>query len=168
VGIDVFGDVYTGWDENLSGEDEGIARWDPEGGTLTFINEGLSSLLINEIRINPAMSAIALFCCTDSGAYVSYDYFVGINGEKTKEDQLFLEVYPNPASEYVCVSYRLPAQINKSMLTLYTNEGRRILLKDLRQDRGRVEFRTSEFTPGIYFVEMKYSEGMICRKLLVK
>ena len=74
VGIDVDGNIFTGWDE------EGIARWDPASLKSTFFNDGLPNPYINKITYNPLVDCVNIVCCTDSGAYLLTDYTFGSQG----------------------------------------------------------------------------------------
>jgi hypothetical protein len=166
VGIDVFGDVYVGWGENFPGGEEGIARWDPDRDTLIFINEGLSSLVINEIRTNPAMSAIALFCCTDSGAYVSYDYFVGMEEMPERDDQLVLDIFPNPVMNEINLTYQLPVKNSKPAICVFTSNGKKIIESGLSEKEGRIILNVSRLPAGIYYVIIDEGEEPYCRRFL--
>jgi len=147
AGIDAMGDIITGWDYNPNGGDEGIAHYEPEGGTITFINEGLSNLVINDICINPAMSALALFCCTDSGAYVSYDY-MDVPDTMTPTGKGYLEIFPNPASEILNVV--LPSGAPKVNIKVYNVLGQ--IVEDFNVEKSQVAISLGKYPRGIYYI----------------
>ncbi len=96
VGFDVLNNIFIGW-KSPTTQYEGIALYDPYAPppNLTFLNEGLPNLNINKILLNPTMSAIAIFVCTDAGVFLSYDYMMGTNELK---QSLRAEIIPNPVS----------------------------------------------------------------------
>jgi hypothetical protein len=113
------------------------------------------------------MSAPALFCCTDSGAFVSYDYYLGMDDEYTAGEQVYLDIYPNPADNYVYISYRLTDQLRDAFLFIITYDGKIVQQKDIIQSEGRIKFNTTELAPGLYLVEMKSHSKSVIRKLQI-
>ena len=95
VGFDAMGTVFVGWAQPPAGN-EGIAIYSPGSfpPNLSFLNEGLPNLNIHKILLNPSMSAVAIFCCTDAGVWMSYDYMVGEENQVHQPTQINL--YPNP------------------------------------------------------------------------
>jgi len=166
VGIDAMGDVFTGWDYNPSGGDEGIARYDPDGGGLTFINEGLSSLVINDICINPAMSALALFCCTDSGAFISYDY-VEVTENPAIAGKETIKIFPNPASKYVHVAYSVSEDLAQTRCQIFQVDGKKVDEIELSEQEGILELKLEKFHPGIYLVEIGTPGNYSMQKLII-
>ncbi len=166
VAIDVMNGVYIGWDENLTGTDEGIAFYDPASGHINFINEGLASLVINDISINLKMSAIALFCCTDSGAYTNYDY-IGISEKVIPGHRATLSVYPNPSHAYVNVDYQLPGYKPNSRLLIYHADGRQVYSHLLNQAPGHLNIDVSSLSPGVYYFQLKENKHYTCQKVLI-
>jgi hypothetical protein len=166
VAIDVFGDVFVGWDDNPTGGDEGVARYDTASGTYAFMNEGLGSLVINDIRINPWMSAPALFCCTDSGAYFSYDYYVGIKEENEKKDYACINVYPNPTDQHINIDYKQSCHNNISNIRIYNSACDQILEKYPINNEGRIDLNISGYAGGLYYVVMNCPSGTYYRKFV--
>ena len=167
VGIDVLGDVYVGWDENPMGGHEGIARWNPDDSTLYFINEGLSSLVINDISVNPVMSAPALFCCTDDGAYISFDY-VGIQEKLELPESVYLMVYPNPASEMIRISCGNMNEESDALIRVFQADGRKAMEQKLIPAKGIMEMNISGLSPGIFLIVLENSDSHKCSRLIIR
>lgn len=167
VCIDVLGDVYVGWDENSMGGQEGIARWDPVDTTLYFINEGLSSLVINDISVNPVMSAPALFCCTDDGAYFSLDY-VGMPEITEPLSPICLAVFPNPASGIVHVTYGNLENFEDARFRIFQADGREVFLKEIFAKKGMADFDLTGLSPGIYLVVLDVQGDFASARLIVR
>lgn len=106
VGFDAMGTIFVGWD-SLAGGNKGIAIYDPLAPPpgLTFMNNGLASTNINKILMNPAMSAIAIFCCTDSGVYMCNDYMVGEYEIQTENK--VIRIFPNPVTDEMLIQLNL-------------------------------------------------------------
>lgn len=155
IGFDCFGNPFVGWEENL-----GIASYDPSAPPpgLTFINNGLPSLNINRIQINPTMSAPALFVCTDAGVYVSQDYWLGIDEHKPN----WISISPNPTSENLTIK----SEIRMNSLKLSSISGKQILT--MKVDESQQQLDVSHLEPGIYLLEIEAEGRFFVRKLVVE
>ena len=167
VGVDALGDVFVGWDENSGGSDEGIAFFDPGSGNYTFLNEGLSSLVINDICINPMMSAIALFCCTDSGAYVSYDY-VGLAENLMPKSATHVKVYPNPARDVLHVDLAMENSSEAGVLQILGADGRMIVETRYAGRDSHMILDISGLSAGMYCIVIRNSDRISARALLIQ
>ena len=158
VGFDCFGDIFVGWEEDL-----GIARYDPGAPPpgLTFLNEGLSSLNINKVQINPTMSALAIFVCTDEGAFYSYDYMVGMDGPVLKTDSEII-ISPNPAKDEVLIKSDQKIEV----IIIHGISGKPVLQQLVGTKNTKLN--VSDFPPGIYLVEIKTENAMVVHKLVVE
>ncbi|MEA3479724.1 MAG: T9SS type A sorting domain-containing protein [Bacteroidota bacterium] len=166
VGFDVMNSVFVAWDENPTGIEEGIAHYDPESGNLNFMNEGLNSLVINEISVNPWMSAIALFCCTDSGAYINYDY-IELAENSLSEQEAFFRVYPNPVNDNASIDYKLKNPSTDSKLCIYQPDGKKVFEQCLHQAEGQINIDLSMLPSGIYYGLLKNGQHQDCKKILI-
>ena len=153
VGTDMMNSVFVGWDDNPTGTEEGIANYDPISGNLNFMNAGFNSLIINEISINPWMSAIALFCCTDSGAYINYNY-VEVEDINSLQGTLF-NICPNPADDYITICLN-DKQIMPLNCKIYDVTGKLVLTTMIVTDQSN-RLDISCLLPGAYY--MKFSDG---------
>jgi len=163
VGFDAMGNVFVGWGENSTGMEEGIAHYDPESGEYHFMNEGLSSLVINEIAINPYMSAIALFCCTEKGAFVTY----GPTQSTEVEASFELNIFPNPGDQLIKISYRIPDASTNTQLYIYNSLGQAVKQYDLDPRRAYIELDASGYSSGIYFIYLKGVNFAASQKMLI-
>ncbi len=162
VGFDAMQDVFTGWQQSLAGSEEGIARWDSTNQNLTFFNQGLPNLMINQVTYNPYMSAMALFCCTQNGAYINYDY-VGIP-DKTLERIEYFEVYPNPTAEVINIRFSVKGET--ACISIYSSEGKLIEQHYPPLSSGIMQFDCSDFVSGIYYIVMKGDHSQNVRKII--
>jgi len=166
AGFDVQGWILVGWHENPPLPQEGIAHYTPGTGSLEFLNEGLPNLFINDICFNPTMSAIALFCCTENGVYISYDYFVGVP-EAGKPAPATLSLYPNPVRDKVSVSYSINACSTDVMMKVYDLTGNILLEKRLKKCQGQATIDCSSLPDGVYLISVSGSTGATSAKLVV-
>lgn len=137
VCYDVFSEVLVGYDG------EGLGIYTPGAG-INLLQNNPPSLNINNIQVNPTMSAPAIFVSTAEGAYFSYDYYVGIE-EKTSVKGL-ISMTPNPAEDYLRISS------NEEMKSIGVFDcGGSLLFR--QPSSGKVfEFEISSFNPGVYII----------------
>ncbi|MBN1425460.1 hypothetical protein JXA88_12980 [Candidatus Fermentibacteria bacterium] len=95
---DSHGVVFTGWRE--PGDTAGVAVWTREIGLLTPVNQGLPSLGVNRLRMDPRDSLGSVICCTDSGAARLTGYFepMELRVGHTMPDTVRIQWLPVPAA----------------------------------------------------------------------
>jgi len=168
VGFDAMSTAFVGWESPTAGN-EGIAIYTPNSPppNLSFLNDGLPNTNINKILLNPAMSAIAIFCCTDAGVYACYDYMVGEEEKMVNFDQI--SIYPNPVSENGKVNVEIPDNLGLNSLDIYSNDGRFILRKGFisNSEEGRIEIDLQDLQAGIYFIRIKMDNSEFAKKLVI-
>lgn len=169
VGFDATGTIFVGWD-SLAGGNEGIAIYDPQAPPpgLTFLNNGLASTNINKILMNPMMSNIAIFCCTDSGVYMCNDYMVGEEevSEKVKEP----EIFPNPLDGGRILHIKVQPSDRINEIEIYTSGGSLIyktLLPALKPS-DLFELNLSAFNSGVYLIKIQDETKTIIRKFVIR
>ena len=165
VGFD-YAHVFVGWGENPYPPEHGIAWYHPETDSLTYINANLPNLIINQITHNPAMSAIALFCCTENGAYVSYDYYLSIP-EPPGAVVSMLSVQPNPATTQTVINFQTAGNKGLGTLTVIDLNGKKIWQTETDLSTGKVLLDCSGFIPGLYLIKIQCSESILSGKLII-
>jgi hypothetical protein len=79
------------------------------------------------------------------------------------------DVYPNPASEYAYVNYKVLSDEVKAKMVLHNVLGSPVAEYDLPSADSRVKIRTEELNAGIYFYTLYIdSKAVMTRKLVVK
>ncbi len=81
-------------------------------------------------------------------------------------DQLQLQIFPNPAHEQTIINYNLPASQNEASIILYDLQGRVLREEKLNAAHHQINFDLTPFAAGVYLVELKTSIGTITKKLL--
>jgi len=155
---EAFEEIFVGWDEVW-----GIARYVPNVPPTEFIylNEGLSSLNINNIQTNHTMSAPAIFVSTDEGAYYSYDYMVGVE-ELVTNSAVEITVYPNPAKDKLLFK----SEIKIEMIKVFNASAEQVVEQICGTKQAGVD--VSAFPSGIYFVEIITLSEKVLKKILVQ
>jgi hypothetical protein len=143
VCYDVFSEILVGFDG------EGIAMY-TSGSGFEMINGNLSNLHINNIQVNPTMSAPAIFVSTDEGAYFSYDYYVGIDEDFSGKSSVCIA--PNPAEDFLTIS----SMEKMKSFELFDCEGK--LLYENGAIGKYVEIDVSSFDPGVYIIVVHTSD----------
>ncbi len=164
VGYDAMGTIFVGWES-----EQGIAIYNPLAPPpgLTFLNEGLPNTNINKILLNPTMAVIAIFCCTDSGVWMSNDYMVGGEEKMINSDQI--SIYPNPVSKKGKVNVEIPDNLGLKSIEIYSNDGRFLLGKNFNRnpEEGRLEIDLQDLQAGIYFIRIKTDNSEFAKKLVI-
>ena len=166
VGFDAIGNVFVGW-ESPTSTNEGIALYDPAvpAPGLTFLNAGLPNLNINRIMLNPTMSAIAIFACTDSGVYFCHDYLLGVE-EKYAEEEITM--YPNPAHKGDLVTIHQNSLRTIDRIEIYSANGMLIYDSFTETDKtGDYRLQTDNLDIGIYYCVYKTRGGSQTSRLLI-
>lgn len=166
TGMDAMGNIFVGWGENPLGQEEGIACYDPFSGGLTFMNEGLSSLIVNKIRYNPAMSAMVLFCCTGNGVYFSNDYITALPKYKS-EKQEDVKVFPNPSDGHFFIEAAPGMDIIG--YTVYNPEGKIISKPEGNSAINKMpdSIIISGLPDGIYYLQIQSRNTHILKKIII-
>ncbi|MFQ5446391.1 MAG: zinc-dependent metalloprotease [Saprospiraceae bacterium] len=76
-----------------------------------------------------------------------------------------LRIYPNPATDEVIIESI--ANFEPGRVSLFDMQGKLILVQALPSYSTRLRFSTSNLTTGIYFVEVRFTSGLIERNKLV-
>jgi len=170
VGFDAFGRIFVGWESPNSGN-EGIAIYDPDAPPpgLTFLNEGLPNININKILLNPTMSAPAIFCCTDAGVYMSYDYMVG-ESERYPEKNEF-DIFPNPARDYIDIRYSTVLKGDRNVNVQILNCNGQIIdefkIPSNVQEKNKIRMDTKGLDPGFYYLLIKSQKETRTKKFII-
>lgn len=165
VGTDNAGNLFTGWAEDPSGTEEGVAMYNEMNGELTFLNDGLPDLGINKIKQNPAMSAIVVFCCTNAGVYYSYDYMTGIQ-ENSISDNNKPEVYPNPFDNLLLIN--IPSDYKFKAYTIFDQKGNMVMKNEGNPALDEINkgISTQQLANGVYFLIIRCENRTFCRKII--
>ena len=100
---------------------------------------------------------------------VNYTSSVGIN-ELADNDMLKIDVYPNPANDVVKINYNLnePKTVN---INIYNNIGILVFSSykgKLQSGKHNCEINVSDFTKGIYFVNMQIGDTHVNKKIIIE
>jgi hypothetical protein len=157
VGFDAFGNLFTGWESGV-----GIAIYNPLAPPpgLTFLNDGLASININSIQLNPTMSAPAIFVSTDQGAYYSYDYLTDVADPSAASSRIIL--YPNPVKDRLFVD---TGPLCQKIEIISVTSG---LVFKMKPGGGSVSLDVSHLNPGVYILWFQFTYGPVCKKIVVK
>lgn len=144
VGTDFMGNVFVGFSDDATPPQTGIARWDSVNQQLHYLNAGLSNYSINEITYNPGMSAPALFCCTDSGAYINYTY-LGL--DENDQETSNIELWPNPADDILNIRHNMQGTLQ---FNIYSIDGKLIVSNVITNPPPELTYDCSSLESGIY------------------
>lgn len=140
------------------------AAGDPVGNSTAVV--GASRLFdrffdgkIDDISIyNRALTAQEVYALYDDGIYC---YPVGIN-ENSLSDNLELNIFPNPASNYLNVSLNS----NIQRLSIYNSIGQ-VVLNQVNINESFLNINVDSFSKGIYVVEVLDEKGNLKSKKLI-
>lgn len=170
VGFDAVGNIFVGW-ESPAGGNEGIAIYNPMAPPpgLTFLNNGLASTSINKILLNPVLSSITIYCCTDAGVYMCNDYLVGENKNQAEIGNIIIS--PNPVSDQATININLP-QIAVSDFTIYILNNCGIKVDEIKVENTssqnlEITWNKGNLPAGIYYLVMKTKNETFCEKFII-
>jgi len=147
VGTDPMSSVFVGFGDEAFPPHEGVARWDSLNQNLHYMNSGLPNLNINQITYNPGMSAMALFCCTDTGVYINYDY-VGMD-EPPDQPSAQLKAWPNPAQDQLNIHHGFEGNVS---ISIYSADGKMVDTFKSSEQTKEFYYDCSALHKGIYFL----------------
>lgn len=170
LGFDAIGNVMVGWrSPNYA---QGIAKYDTVTSSLTFYNEGLPNKFVNKIRINPVLSSISIFCCTDNGVYFSNDYWTGTNDNSRVNGFVQIMNFPNPCTTTTNIEFLLPEYKGNALtLSIYNNSGVLLSKESYRYDKmhnNSIKVNVARFSAGNYYYRIKAGKYDVIRKMVVE
>jgi hypothetical protein len=170
VGFDAVGTIFVGWD-SLAGGIEGIAIYNPLAPPpgLTFLNNGLASTSINKILLYPGLSALAIFCCTDAGVYVCYDYMIGENENPVETEKI--SIFPNPVSDQTTMNINLPEIAGSDFtISVLNNSGMKvdeIKVENISSQNQKISWNKGNLPAGIYYVVVRTKNEILTEKFII-
>lgn len=105
----------------------------------------------------------------DFGAWTSVNFTVGL-AVNTNDLEMsdYVEVYPNPATDFLNISFALMRQSDVS-IGLYDNTGK--ILRSGRYkgvDNETIRINTGDLSPGLYICRINVGNGSIHRKVIIR
>lgn len=93
-------------------------------------------------------------------------YIEKVTGINETAENLFLSLYPNPASHYTNLSYDAVAKQNVSY-TIFNSTGQQVAAATVGylSGKGSIKINTSAFDNGIYMCVIKYGDNYITKKI---
>ena len=171
------GRLFVGWESTFI-DYRGVAMWDTEERKLHFLNDGLPNAAVNKFSTNRIINALNVICCTDSGAYMTYNFnptAVENSGAQFQPLAYMLDQnYPNPFNPSTVISYQL-AKANSVRLTIYNVLGQKIkTLVNGFQSTGEhsivwdaTDERNNPVSSGIYFYCLHTDKTTLQKKMML-
>lgn len=79
------------------------------------------------------------------------------------------ELYPNPATEFAMVEYKLTSDQVKARLIVHNILGSALSTHELPLSENKLKIETNDLTPGVYFYTLYLDNiGVLTRKLIVR
>jgi len=154
---DRYGNLFLGTDIGvLASLNEG-ASWEPLG-----IN--MPSVVVNDMHIHEASEY--LYVATYGRSSYKLDISEDILGNESNLFESEIRVTPNPASEYVIISFVNPSE--KVSITIYNQLGRTVFNKKNVVVVSEERISLEGINAGIYFVQIASEGNKTTKKLLVK
>lgn len=157
----VFIDELNGWAIGNSGTilhtDDGGETWEyQESGT----NADLNKVCFVDVNNSWICGLNGTILYTDNGGTV------GINKIFRKDNSM--EVFPNPATYLTTISFEL-AQIEKITLSIINTKGQEVKQMNLgTQEKGQINLDCSNFSSGVYFINLQTEKGILTEKIIIE
>ncbi len=154
---DSYGNLFLGTDIGvLASLDEG-ANWEPLG-----VN--MPSVVVNDMYIHEDTEY--LYVATYGRSSYKLDIADDILGTESNLVASEFKLYPNPASEYVNISFVNPSE--KVSVVLYDQLGRVVYSKEMTSVNSEEQISLEGIRAGIYYVQITLESSKTTKKLLVK
>lgn len=151
---DSYGNLFVG-------TDIGVLASNDEGVTWQVLGTNLPSVVVNDLYIHEASEMMF------AGTYGRSSYKIDISEDiLDANDASFVaevNVYPNPASEYIIIS--MPEIANNTLVIIYDGLGRKVLHKEA-EDKTRIDL--NGISNGIYYVSISEGKNSVTKKLIIK
>lgn len=156
VGFDVVGNLFIGFHGALPTY-EGIAIYDTTSNNFMFLNTGLPNKNINRFKVNPIMSSITIFACTDSGVYFCNNYLTSIQNNDFTVNKV--SIYPNPATENIFIELSQYADIE-----IVNIHGQ--IIESLKTVSSKTRLDISDLSKGLYYIKVKTGKEITVKKFM--
>ncbi len=150
VGFDVVGNLFTGFHDALP-TFEGVAIYDTATNNFSFLNNGLPNKNINSFKINPILSSITIFACTDTGVYFCNNYITEIQDVFFDENNIC--IYPNPATDKITI-----ISSENAAVEIFNIQGQ--FIKEISHTSSEIKADISELTDGVYMIKIKTQKAI--------
>jgi len=168
-----YGHLFVGWEKYFN-DYGGSAIWDKNKEELVFINDGLPKTRINRFTENTLIDCYNVVVCTDSGAYMTYNFPIGIEEPNPMPQQFILrQNFPNPFNSNTVISYTVGANHDSPLqvdLIIYNQLGQKVAtLVSERQPAGNygLTWNAKNFASGIYYYRLNVDIGFSQTKKLI-
>ena len=88
--------------------------------------------------------------------------------EPAPEQQILLNVFPNPSTGKITVSYSITAYFKKAWLKANDSLGKSWYKKQIKDNSGSVEISPGLLPKGIYFITLECNKGKATVKVVVE
>ena len=157
IGFDVTGKLFTGFHSAFP-TFEGIAIYDTSSNSFNFLNNGLPNKNINRFRINPMMSNITTFVCTDTGVYLCNDYLTSLPNLSFPSNDV--SIYPNPATDKIEIT-----GLNEGLIEITNLQGQIIKTQNLSVTKN---MDISGLAAGTYLIKVMTKKKIVTKKLIIE
>ena len=153
---DSYGNLFLGTDIGvLASLDEG-ANWEPLG-----IN--MPSVVVNDMYIHEATEF--LYVATYGRSSYKLDIAEDVLGNETNLLASGIEIYPNPASDFINISFVAP--LENISVAIYDQLGRVIFQKEYASVRSEEQISLEGISEGIYYVQISSEASKMTKKILL-
>ena len=163
LGMVNFNSLFVGWNSGVSPE-IGIASYD---GQLSFMNDGLPDLNINDISSPLIFGATVVYCCTETGCY-SRILSVGVQQNQIMEK---ICIYPNPVSSEMFIKLNLAEPIdNIKTITILNNHGEivdNLIYENRYSSEIEIMWNKGNLPSGVYYLVIKTGKEQITEKFII-
>jgi photosystem II stability/assembly factor-like uncharacterized protein len=142
--------------------DIGVFQTDVVGGDWVPFGDDLPSVVVTDLYLESIFSE-DLFAATYGRS--SYKINIGNLGVEDYPMET-IRIYPNPATDYVRVSF--PGEGFIGMIDIYDQIGKKVISRSVPGDQEEVQIELNGISTGLYFMNIDSGNAMISKKLLVK
>jgi hypothetical protein len=94
----------------------------------------------------------------DLTTFISYIYINQIYGVTENADANQVNLYPNPATDFINITFSNP-MLNSSSLKIFNTAGQQVCARSIAANTTQVGINVSELPSGVYFVQIDAANG---------
>lgn len=156
-----FTDLNNGWAVGKNGSilntSDGGQNWEyQESGTTAWLN----SVYFVDENHGWICGDSAIILYTDNGGTVGINEYSKIKNK--------LNIFPNPSNNIATITFEFQQKelITLSVLNIRGQEVKQISLGE--KEKGQIDLDCSNFSPGIYFINLQTEKGILTEKLIIE
>ncbi len=154
---DMYGKLYLA-------TDIGVMVSSDEGTGWEILGENMPSLIVTDIHLHEPTKT--LYAATYGRSSYKMDISENVSGTHTKEGEINVTVFPNPATDLISISLSQPSF--KTEIQLFDLMGRQVYSEVLKTNQSEFKINIGHLARGSYFLKIVNGKGNLIKKVILQ